>query len=367
MPRASKRIRGEAPSPASTPSKGATQSVRSLLAAAVPLLEELTKTVRKKRTKSNTSDGKDGAPSSSVGSRKRGRSKAVVDASKESAKKRYRKEAELEDESVSITTTTTSKNKNKKSTDGKFVKRSHKKNKSEKFSSLNDAYVDFGNVGNKGRKTHSGDKPTGSIGGRPRRGNPRGNTRPVPEGGAVLYVGHLPHGFYEKELSGFFSQFGKVGRVVVSRSRKTGASRGYGWVEFAEESVCRIAGASMQGYLLDGKTLRTRVHPAEECDAEWFKPARHRKDGNIGRFSLRQPVAAERKRHYIAVGEGRSDQHIKKRAARERSKRARLIAAGIKYSWDGLNGGRSDMSAASLKQVVEDKRKKILPARKAKK
>lgn len=36
----------------------------------------------------------------------------------------------------------------------------------------------------------------------------------------VVYLGHLPHGFYEEELRGFFSQFGKVVRVKVSRSRK---------------------------------------------------------------------------------------------------------------------------------------------------
>jgi hypothetical protein len=31
----------------------------------------------------------------------------------------------------------------------------------------------------------------------------------------------LPHGFYEKELMGYFRQFGKVAAVYVARSRKT--------------------------------------------------------------------------------------------------------------------------------------------------
>jgi nucleolar protein 15 len=34
----------------------------------------------------------------------------------------------------------------------------------------------------------------------------------------VVYIGHLPHGFYEEELKKFFSQFGEVSRVKVSRS-----------------------------------------------------------------------------------------------------------------------------------------------------
>ena len=36
----------------------------------------------------------------------------------------------------------------------------------------------------------------------------------------VVYVGHIPHGFYEDEMRGFFSQFGTVNRLRLSRSKK---------------------------------------------------------------------------------------------------------------------------------------------------
>ncbi len=36
----------------------------------------------------------------------------------------------------------------------------------------------------------------------------------------IVYVGHIPHGFYEKEMEGFFSQFGEVKRIKVSRNKK---------------------------------------------------------------------------------------------------------------------------------------------------
>jgi len=36
----------------------------------------------------------------------------------------------------------------------------------------------------------------------------------------VIYIGHIPHGFYEQELRGFFSQFGTVTRVKLARSRE---------------------------------------------------------------------------------------------------------------------------------------------------
>ena len=36
----------------------------------------------------------------------------------------------------------------------------------------------------------------------------------------IVYVGHLPHGFYEEELRSYFSQFGAVVKVKVARNKK---------------------------------------------------------------------------------------------------------------------------------------------------
>lgn len=36
----------------------------------------------------------------------------------------------------------------------------------------------------------------------------------------VIYVGRLPHGFYETQLKEYFSQFGTVTKVHVSRNKK---------------------------------------------------------------------------------------------------------------------------------------------------
>ena len=48
---------------------------------------------------------------------------------------------------------------------------------------------------------------------------------------AILYVGHLPKGFNEKELKQFFEQFGTITRMRVSRSKKTARSKGYAYLE----------------------------------------------------------------------------------------------------------------------------------------
>lgn len=40
----------------------------------------------------------------------------------------------------------------------------------------------------------------------------------------VVYLGHLPHGFYEKQIKQYMTQFGKVKAVKVSRSIKVSLS-----------------------------------------------------------------------------------------------------------------------------------------------
>ncbi len=67
------------------------------------------------------------------------------------------------------------------------------------------------------------------------------------DGRGVIYIGHLPFGFFEQQLKGFFSQFGTVTRVRVSRNPKTGRSRHYGFVEFLEREVAAIAADTMDG------------------------------------------------------------------------------------------------------------------------
>lgn len=38
----------------------------------------------------------------------------------------------------------------------------------------------------------------------------------------VIYIGHIPRGFYEEGMQGFFSQFGRVVRLRLARSKKSG-------------------------------------------------------------------------------------------------------------------------------------------------
>lgn len=71
----------------------------------------------------------------------------------------------------------------------------------------------------------------------------------------LIFISHLPHGFYQNELRDYFKQFGKVTNVKVCRSNKTGKCKGYGYVEFANPEVAKIAAETMNNYLMFKKRL----------------------------------------------------------------------------------------------------------------
>ncbi len=68
----------------------------------------------------------------------------------------------------------------------------------------------------------------------------------------VLYIGHLPYGFDEAALRRYFKQFGKVTRTKLARSKRTSRGKGYGFVEFEEKDIARVAAESMNGYYIFG-------------------------------------------------------------------------------------------------------------------
>ncbi|KAJ8145113.1 hypothetical protein OXX80_007865 [Metschnikowia pulcherrima] len=76
---------------------------------------------------------------------------------------------------------------------------------------------------------------------------------------AVIYVGRLPKSFQERELKRYFSQFGDILRLRVSRNKVTGASRHYAFVEFKDLHAAQVAAETMNNYLLVGHLLKVHV------------------------------------------------------------------------------------------------------------
>ena len=70
-----------------------------------------------------------------------------------------------------------------------------------------------------------------------------------------IYVGNLPYSATEPDLAAIFEQIGQVQSVKLITDRETGRSKGYGFVEMADEAdvataISRFHGAEFQGRAL---------------------------------------------------------------------------------------------------------------------
>ncbi|MFH1085879.1 MAG: RNA-binding protein [Chloroflexota bacterium] len=71
-----------------------------------------------------------------------------------------------------------------------------------------------------------------------------------------LYVGNLPYQTTSEELAEFFTQVGEVVDATVVQDRETGRSRGFGFVEMADEQAAADAVEQLNGKAFGGRTLK---------------------------------------------------------------------------------------------------------------
>ncbi len=70
-----------------------------------------------------------------------------------------------------------------------------------------------------------------------------------------IYVGNLSYNTTNDDLSEVFSPFGSVSSTQVVMDRDTGRSRGFGFVEMADETNARDAINGLNGKELGGRAL----------------------------------------------------------------------------------------------------------------
>ncbi|KAK9061327.1 hypothetical protein SSX86_018507 [Deinandra increscens subsp. villosa] len=152
----------------------------------------------------------------------------------------------------------------------------------------------------------------------------------------VLYIGRIPHGFYENEMEAFFKQFGEIRRIRIARNKKTGKSKHFGFIQFASAEVANIVAETMHNYLLFEHLLQVQIIPPDRVHPKMWK--------GVNRFYKPLDwVHIERKRH----NKERTFEDQKKLVdgilKRDQKRRKKIEAAGIDYECPEIVG--SDVSA----------------------
>lgn len=70
-----------------------------------------------------------------------------------------------------------------------------------------------------------------------------------------LFVGNLSYSVNDEQLADMFASFGEVASAAVIMDRQTGRSKGFGFVEFNDDSAADAAIEAMNGKEEGGRPL----------------------------------------------------------------------------------------------------------------
>nr|KAG5705654.1 hypothetical protein BaRGS_026593 [Batillaria attramentaria] len=153
----------------------------------------------------------------------------------------------------------------------------------------------------------------------------------------VIYLGHIPHGFFEPQMKEFFSQFGQVTRIKLSRSKKTGRAKGYAFIEFKHEEVAKVVADTMNNYLMFIRLLKCEFIPEERLHPETFK-------GWNRRFSAPKSHRLAAERHNSIKSAAKQKTIDGRRQRKLKKTMQKLSDLGVEYSleqaevWGGILG-----------------------------
>ncbi|MDX1954339.1 MAG: RNA-binding protein [Chitinophagaceae bacterium] len=83
-----------------------------------------------------------------------------------------------------------------------------------------------------------------------------------------IYVSNLSFNVTDEDLRSYFEEYGEVSSAKVITDKFTQRSRGFGFVEMADDEAARKAIAELDGATADGRAIKvTEAKPREERPA----------------------------------------------------------------------------------------------------
>lgn len=104
-----------------------------------------------------------------------------------------------------------------------------------------------------------------------------------------LFIGSLAYATNDEGLKAFFETIGEVTSARVVTDRETGRSKGFGFVEYADEANNQKAVDELNGKDLDGRPINVSLaRPKEDRPRRDFNDRGSNGGGNNGGGSFRQ-------------------------------------------------------------------------------
>ena len=154
---------------------------------------------------------------------------------------------------------------------------------------------------------------------------------------SVIYIGHLPALFGEFELLSLLKQFGgTITHVRISRSEKTGNSRGYAFIRILESEIASIIVNTLSGYLLfSQKSIGTHkrfvchIVPPEKVHPRLF--LKHTCAIAVSKARKQQKLLLSKQSKSLSKLSAVNEKLLQQ----EQKKRMKIKEAGIDYDFPG--------------------------------
>lgn len=80
-----------------------------------------------------------------------------------------------------------------------------------------------------------------------------------------IYVSNLSFNVQDEDLKSYFAEYGEVSSAKVITDKFTQRSKGFGFVEMADEAAAQKAIQELDGAMVDGRSIKVMVaRPKEE-------------------------------------------------------------------------------------------------------
>lgn len=132
-------------------------------------------------------------------------------------------------------------------------------------------------------------------------------------------------------MRAYFTQFGHITRLRLSRNRNTGASKHYAFIEFESPSVAKIVADSMNNYLMFGHILKCKVMPVDQVHEKmWIGANKRFKHVPWARIEGRKLGMATDREGWM--------RRVKTEKKRRAAKNAALREIGYEFDGEELKG-----------------------------